>query len=128
MGPDGVAFDATYLLGRPDEKAPGILFLHGGPHSAYPASYLHALAFLASLGYNLVIPNYRCGGWQALLLPFQYVQHSHLAIMDQKRHIILCIPGAVLAWIHIMPCNWEGRSGGHVSRLARQVCWPAQSS
>lgn len=59
-GADGVPFDATLVLGRPGEAAPGVLFLHGGPHSAYPAAYLHALAFLASLGYNLVVPNYRC--------------------------------------------------------------------
>ena len=52
-------FDATVVLGRPEEAAPGILFLHGGPHSAYAASYVHSVAFLASLGYNIVIPNYR---------------------------------------------------------------------
>ena len=52
-------FDATVVLGRPGEAAPGILFLHGGPHSAYAASYVHSVAFLASLGYNIVIPNYR---------------------------------------------------------------------
>ncbi len=59
-GADGVPFDATLILSRPGERAPGVLFLHGGPHSAYPAAYLHALAFLANLGYNLVVPNYRC--------------------------------------------------------------------
>ncbi|KAK9901675.1 hypothetical protein WJX75_007946 [Coccomyxa subellipsoidea] len=58
-GADGVPFDATLVLGRPQEKAPGILYLHGGPHSAYPTTYLHAPAFLASLGYNLIVPNYR---------------------------------------------------------------------
>ncbi len=52
-------FDATVVLGRPKEAAPGILFLHGGPHSAYAASYVHSVAFLSSLGYNVVIPNYR---------------------------------------------------------------------
>lgn len=52
-------FDATLVLGRPQEAAPGILFLHGGPHSAYAASYVHSVAFLASLGYNVVVPNYR---------------------------------------------------------------------
>ena len=59
-GRGDVPFDATLVLGRPGQKAPGILFLHGGPHTAYSAAYLHALAFLASLGYNLVVPNYRC--------------------------------------------------------------------
>ena len=59
-GAGGVPFDATLLLGRPDQRAPGILFLHGGPHSAYTAGFMHALAFLAGLGYNLVVPNYRC--------------------------------------------------------------------
>ena len=52
-------FDATLVLGRPQEAAPGILFLHGGPHSAYAASYVHSVAFLAALGYNVVVPNYR---------------------------------------------------------------------
>jgi acylaminoacyl-peptidase len=55
-----VPFDCTLLLGRPGQKAPGILFLHGGPHTAYAAAFVHALAFLAGLGYNLVLPNYRC--------------------------------------------------------------------
>lgn len=60
VGAGGYAdFDATVVLGRPGEAAPGILFLHGGPHSAYAASYAHSVAFLASLGYNVVIPNYR---------------------------------------------------------------------
>lgn len=57
--PAAGSFDATLVLGRPGERAPGILFLHGGPHSAYAASYVHSLAFLASLGYNIVVPNYR---------------------------------------------------------------------
>lgn len=56
---EAVSFDATLVLGRPGKAAPGILFLHGGPHSAYAASYVHSVAFLASLGYNVVIPNYR---------------------------------------------------------------------
>ena len=67
-GKDGVPFDATLVLGRPGQKAPGILFLHGGPHTAYSAAYLHALAFLASLGYNLVVPNYRCCWFTPFLL------------------------------------------------------------
>ena len=56
---EAASFDATLVLGRPGKAAPGILFLHGGPHSAYAASYVHSVAFLASLGYNVVIPNYR---------------------------------------------------------------------
>ena len=59
-GRGDVPFDATLVLGRPGRKAPGILFLHGGPHTAYSGRLLHALAFLAGLGYNLVVPNYRC--------------------------------------------------------------------
>lgn len=39
--------------------APLILFLHGGPHSVSLTSYSKSLAFLSSLGYNLLVVNYR---------------------------------------------------------------------
>lgn len=32
---------------------------HGGPHSCYPASYFSGYTFLVSLGYNLVLVNFR---------------------------------------------------------------------
>ncbi|KAH7665719.1 acylaminoacyl-peptidase protein [Dioscorea alata] len=38
---------------------PLILILHGGPHSVSVSGYSKSLAFLSSLGYNLLIVNYR---------------------------------------------------------------------
>lgn len=38
---------------------PLIVMLHGGPHSVSLSSYSKPLAFLSSLGYNLLIVNYR---------------------------------------------------------------------
>ena len=34
---------------------PALLFLHGGPHSAYVASYVSSVAYLAALGYVVII-------------------------------------------------------------------------
>ncbi|KAJ0981572.1 hypothetical protein J5N97_009827 [Dioscorea zingiberensis] len=38
---------------------PLILVLHGGPHAVSLSSYSKSLAFLSSLGYNLLVVNYR---------------------------------------------------------------------
>ncbi|KAL0045655.1 hypothetical protein WJX82_000743 [Trebouxia sp. C0006] len=38
---------------------PTILMPHGGPHSCYPTSYFSGYTFLVSLGYNLVLVNFR---------------------------------------------------------------------
>lgn len=38
---------------------PLILILHGGPHSVSVSGYSKSIAFLSSLGYNLLIVNYR---------------------------------------------------------------------
>lgn len=38
---------------------PVIVMLHGGPHSVSLSSYSKSMAFLSSLGYNLLIVNYR---------------------------------------------------------------------
>lgn len=73
---EAASFDATLVLGRPGKAAPGILFLHGGPHSAYAASYVHSVAFLASLGYNVVIPNYRWA--ERLILASSWGKRPHV--------------------------------------------------
>ncbi|WOK98653.1 acylamino-acid-releasing enzyme 1 [Canna indica] len=39
--------------------APLIVILHGGPHSVSLTSYSKSLAFLSSLGFNLLVVNYR---------------------------------------------------------------------
>ncbi|KAI0516333.1 hypothetical protein KFK09_009005 [Dendrobium nobile] len=38
---------------------PVIVIIHGGPHSVSSTTYAKSLAFLSSLGYNLLIVNYR---------------------------------------------------------------------
>ncbi|KAK8933434.1 hypothetical protein KSP39_PZI015418 [Platanthera zijinensis] len=40
-------------------RSPLILILHGGPHSVISTTYSKSLAFLSSLGYNLLAVNYR---------------------------------------------------------------------
>lgn len=42
-----------------DARNPLIVILHGGPHSVSLTSYSKSSAFLSSLGYNLLIINYR---------------------------------------------------------------------
>lgn len=41
---------------------PTIITPHGGPHSAYLAQYFMPLSYLVSIGYNVVLLNYR-GSW-----------------------------------------------------------------
>ena len=38
---------------------PSVLIPHGGPHSCYPASYYSGYTFLLTLGFNLVLVNFR---------------------------------------------------------------------
>lgn len=45
--------------GRDGTHNPLIVVLHGGPHSVSLSSYSKSWAFLSSLGYNLLIVNYR---------------------------------------------------------------------
>ncbi|KAK5576646.1 hypothetical protein RB653_007790 [Dictyostelium firmibasis] len=42
-----------------ETKKPTILFIHGGPHMNITLEYTYPFAFLQSLGYNIIIPNYR---------------------------------------------------------------------
>ncbi|KAK4258053.1 hypothetical protein QN277_007560 [Acacia crassicarpa] len=44
---------------KTDTCDPLIAILHGGPHSVSPSSFSKSLAFLSSLGYSLLIVNYR---------------------------------------------------------------------
>ncbi|CAA0840700.1 acylaminoacyl-peptidase-related [Striga hermonthica] len=56
-------FEAIYVSSKSkSEKSkldPLIVILHGGPHSVSLSSFTKPSAFLASLGYNLLIVNYR---------------------------------------------------------------------
>ncbi|KAK1310771.1 hypothetical protein QJS10_CPA08g00238 [Acorus calamus] len=81
---------------------PLIVVLHGGPHSVTVSSYSKSLAFLSSLGYNLLIVNYRGSlgfGEEALQsLPgkigFQDVQDV-LAAMDHVIQLGIVDPSRV---------------------------------
>ncbi|KAF2072327.1 hypothetical protein CYY_006361 [Polysphondylium violaceum] len=52
-------FELIYLKNTTQKKSPCLLFLHGGPHVSVGTDYAFSLTFLAALGYNLIIPNYR---------------------------------------------------------------------
>lgn len=41
------------------EARPTILMPHGGPHSCYPCSFFTGYTFLISLGFNMVLVNFR---------------------------------------------------------------------
>lgn len=52
-------YEAIFVSSTPTN--PLIVILHGGPHSVSLASYTKSSAFLSSLGFNLLIVNYRYG-------------------------------------------------------------------
>lgn len=55
-GGQDVAFEAVVVRRQSAATpAPAVLFLHGGPHSAYVASYVSSIAYLAALGYVVVV-------------------------------------------------------------------------
>lgn len=60
VGSRDVPFEAV-VLHRTDKPGPRptILFPHGGPHSAYAAQFFMPLSFMVSLGYTVVLLNYR---------------------------------------------------------------------
>ncbi|GAB4823018.1 hypothetical protein N2152v2_010064 [Parachlorella kessleri] len=60
VGPRDVPYEAV-VLHRKDLPGPRptILTPHGGPHSAYAASFFMPLSFMVALGYNVVLLNYR---------------------------------------------------------------------
>ncbi|KAI4305299.1 hypothetical protein L6164_028672 [Bauhinia variegata] len=52
-------FEAILLSSKTKKSDPLIVSLHGGPHCASITSFSKSLAFLSSLGYSLLIVNYR---------------------------------------------------------------------
>lgn len=52
-------FEAIFVSCKDSSQKPTVVILHGGPHSASVSSYSRSSAFLASLGFNLLIVNYR---------------------------------------------------------------------
>ncbi|KAJ9536989.1 hypothetical protein OSB04_029722 [Centaurea solstitialis] len=57
----GKPFEAIFVSrkSKGDACDPLIVILHGGPHSVSPSSFSKSSGFLASLGYSLLIVNYR---------------------------------------------------------------------
>ncbi|KAL6883635.1 hypothetical protein ACP4OV_011049 [Aristida adscensionis] len=56
-------FEAIFVSCKDSLHSPTVLILHGGPHSVSVSSYSRSSAFLASLGFNLLIVNYRYTGF-----------------------------------------------------------------
>lgn len=54
-------FEAIFVSCKDSSRSPTVVILHGGPHSVSVSSYVKSSAFLASLGFNLLIVNYRYG-------------------------------------------------------------------
>ena len=52
-------FEAIFVSCKDSSHSPTVVILHGGPHSVSVSSYSKSSAFLASLGFNLLIINYR---------------------------------------------------------------------
>jgi acylaminoacyl-peptidase len=52
-------FEAIFVSCEDSLQKPTVLILHGGPHSTSVSSYSKSSAFLASLGFNLLVVNYR---------------------------------------------------------------------
>ncbi|KAJ1295574.1 hypothetical protein BS78_01G234700 [Paspalum vaginatum] len=52
-------FEAIFVSCKDSSHSPTVVILHGGPHSVSVSSYVRSSAFLASLGFNLLIVNYR---------------------------------------------------------------------
>ncbi|KAK9930970.1 hypothetical protein M0R45_018270 [Rubus argutus] len=56
------SFEAIFVSSktkRSDSFVPLIVFLHGGPHTVSLSSFSKSLAFLSTIGFNLLIVNYR---------------------------------------------------------------------
>ncbi|XP_074312947.1 acylamino-acid-releasing enzyme isoform X1 [Silene latifolia] len=55
-------FEAMFVSAKTEKNGscnPTIVVLHGGPHSVMTSGFSKSLAFLTSIGYNLLIVNYR---------------------------------------------------------------------
>ncbi|OMO95588.1 hypothetical protein COLO4_15764 [Corchorus olitorius] len=53
-------YEAIFVSSKKSsEPDPLIVILHGGPHSVYSSSFSKSLAFLSSIGYSLLLVNYR---------------------------------------------------------------------
>ncbi|EGC38200.1 hypothetical protein DICPUDRAFT_149098 [Dictyostelium purpureum] len=53
------SFEMIYLKNTSKGKKPTIIFIHGGFQMSVDLEYSFSFAYLVSLGYNIIIPNYR---------------------------------------------------------------------
>ena len=78
-------FEAIFVSTKKnDAPDPLIVILHGGPHSVSLSSFSKSLAFLSSIGYSLLIVNYR---WVKINLCF----FRKSLIWDRNPNLLLCL-------------------------------------
>lgn len=56
---DGVKVECLYLAPEGDAPHPTILYVHGGPATAFGEAFMHELHFLRQRGYGLLLVNFR---------------------------------------------------------------------
>jgi len=56
---DGESIDGWVIIPRGSSKSPGILYVHGGPKTAFGYSYMHELQAFAGAGYAVIYFNPR---------------------------------------------------------------------
>lgn len=56
---DGVEVECLYLAPEGDAPYPTILYVHGGPATAFGEAFMHELHFLRQRGYGLLLVNFR---------------------------------------------------------------------
>jgi len=102
-------FEAIFVSCKDSSHSPTVVVLHGGPHSVSVSSYVKSSAFLASLGFNLLIVNYRYVPWN-FSAPLQLcMSSSHRYLKTKKRYTGLWRGGFTIA-------SWKSRiSGTHSS-------------
>ena len=77
-------FEAIFVSSKKnDAPDPLIVILHGGPHSVSLSSFSKSLAFLSSIGFSLLIVNYR---WVKIYINF----FRKSSIWDRNPNLLLC--------------------------------------
>ncbi|EGC29841.1 hypothetical protein DICPUDRAFT_51071 [Dictyostelium purpureum] len=75
-------FELLYIKNKEKESRGLLAFIHGGPHGNMDAEYLTTITYLVSLGYNIILPNYR--GSTAYGKDFNDVLPGHIGDMDYE--------------------------------------------
>jgi len=98
-------FEAIFVSCKDSSHSPTVVVLHGGPHSVSVSSYVKSSAFLASLGFNLLIVNYRYVPWN-FSAPLQLcMSSSHGYLKTKKRYTGFWRGGFTIA-------SWKSRISG----------------